>query len=666
MTTVYLSWFEDIYNKVYNALQGGLFKWVSGWFSEGMNWLSEKWNGVISSALQKVANTILNSLLEIIFARFYAFLTTVLLVLDCIEDCFDIVSGISPVYRLVNGTYKPMSLLSAVYMEESIQKMIAVMIGVGMALCMLTTILATVKSMLEMDGRETKPVSHVMRQTAKAMLYFILVPVMASFMILLSGAILNTIDDAFTGGKGKTTVARTIFTIASLDAVDTEKHPGAEIYNSSYEGEKASDFGVLDKYRSKFFTVGKGETLPEYAHPVHVKEIFTFRGFDYVIGIGMGIYFNIVLGMVLFIFICRIFEVIVLIITEPFFIAMMPLDDGEHFKSWSNLFLGKLFGGYGMVVAMRLYLMVGTMLFENKISFVRPDSSGATVQNYLIKLLFLAGGAMGIRSMGPLVTNILSQEAARTEQEQAAIGARFGGSIARFQGKRLGKLLMGYGSLAGGLASGGAAALLSGGRTAAGAIGTKVKQAFTGGSSKSSDDKAGAKANQYNGGTPLPGPAPGAAGSVTRTGSNIARVRELATEGTAAPGNAVNTNTTVNAAAANAGSAGSAAGGPGDRAIGNITRGAGDNAVDSALTGGAAMTGGGGRFESSGAPSSTGPGSAPVAGNSGGKRVNTRGLRTRVRDMSSVLGVEDGDILDRSRRGNKKPGDGGQGFDGKR
>ncbi len=505
MLTVQLNWFDDICDKVSNFVKQNIWYKISDAVSQAATWISDTWNNLIVDALEKFAKTVLNGILEIIFARFYAFQTTVLLVLDCIEDCFDVVSGISPVYRMTNGTYKPMTLLSALFAEPSIKRMMAAMIGVGMVLCIFCAILATVKSMMEMDGRQSKPVSHVLRQTAKAMLYFILVPLIATFMLSLSGAILNTIDDAFAAGKGKTTVARTIFTVASLDAIDTDKHPEAKNYNASYTGTKPDDFGVMDKYRKEFYLISDSEDMPAYANPFRVKNTFTFRGIDYVIGIGLGIYFNIVLGMVLFIFICRIFEVIVLLITEPFFIAMMPLDDGEHFKSWSSLFLGKLFGGYGMVVAMRLYLLVAGMLFSNTISFVKPGSNGATVQNYLIKLLFLAGGAMGIRAIGPLVTSILSQTAARTEQEEAAIGARYGGMVASFQGKRMGKLLMSYGGLAGNVLSSGAAAAAYGTSRAASAVGGSVKNMFSG--RKSSGGGGKGNDNQYNGGVPVNPPA---------------------------------------------------------------------------------------------------------------------------------------------------------------
>ncbi len=530
MITVHLSWFEDICNRVNEALQGGIFQWISNWFSYGMDWLSNKWNEVIYSALQKFAQTLLNGILEFIFARFYAVLTTILMILDCIEDCFDIVSGISPVYRVTDGQYKPMTLLTALYSEPAVQKMIAAMIGIGMVLCMLCAILATIKSMMEMDGRQTKPVGHVMRTTAKAMLYFILVPLIAGFMLTLSGAILNTIDNSFAQGKGKTTVARSIFAIASLDAVDTEKHPDGLAYNSSYEGEKAADFGVMDKFRKEFFLVDEESLLPAYANPIRVKETFTFRGIDYIVGFGMGIYFNIVLGMVLFIFICRIFEVIVLLITEPFFIAMMPLDDGEHFKSWSSLFIGKLFGGYGMVVAMRLYLWIAAMLFSNTISFVRPESTGATVQNYLIKLLFLAGGAMGIRSVGPLVTSILSQSAARAEQEEAAMGARYGGFIASFQGRRMGKLLKSTGNMAGEVASAGAAAAIYGGERAVGAAVGGVQKLFRGRSHSSSDKGGKNNGNQYNGGVPQ-AQAQAEVNTERRVNDQILEVRNLAGAG---------------------------------------------------------------------------------------------------------------------------------------
>lgn len=503
MTTVHLSWFDNVYDWLRNDALDFIFDWVSGIFSEAGNWLIQTMQELLEDVMKSVFGDFINQLLEVFFFQMYTVLTTILMILDCIEDCFNIVSGLSPVYRESGNLWLKMPLLNAVFAEQSIQNTIAVTIGVGFSLCFLCAILGTVKSMFEMDGRNTKPVGHVMAQTGKAMLYFILVPLMAAFLISLSGAMISTVNKALTGDEGESSVARTIFAISALDAIDVEKNPGGKSYNSSYEGDKPSDFGITDRYRRHFYYKDDSELIPNYANPVIVKDYFTFRGIDYVVGFVMGVYFNIVLGMVLFIFVCRIFEVIVLIIVEPFFIATMPLDDGEHFKKWSELFIGKLFSGFGMVAAMKLYLIVVAAVFRNTISFVEPGSNGAAVQNYLIKLLFMAGGALGIKSIGPLITSLISWEAAQSEQEQAAVGAYYGNKIAGFQGQRVGKLLMRTGKPIGDAASSVLAGVgILGSRTAEG-IGEGISrfgERVSGGSGKGrgADGKM-----TYKGGVPI-------------------------------------------------------------------------------------------------------------------------------------------------------------------
>lgn len=506
MTTVHLSWFSEWYNWFKDEALDYVFDFFSKIFSEAGNWLVGALESIISSVMESALGSVVDSLLEFFFAQLYAVMTTILMILDCIEDCFNVASGLTPVYRQSGNTWVEMPLLNAVFFESSIQNTIWIMITVGFVLCFFCAILATAKSIFEMDGSNSKPVGHVIRQTGKAMLFFVLVPMMAAFLISLSGVLLNTVDKALTGDQGKTSVARTIFTISTFDAIDTEKNPDGVKYNSSYTGQMPSDFGVTDKFRRHFYYKDEFEIIPNYANPVYVKDIFTFRGIDYVIGLGVGIYFTIVLGMVLFIFICRIFEVTVLVVVEPFFIATMPLDDGEHFKKWAELFIGKLFAGFGMVAAMRMYLTITAALFANRISFVEPGSTGAAVQNYLIKLIFMAGGALGIKSIGPLITSIMSWEAAQSEQEQAAVGAtKLGGKVAGFEAGRVGSLMQRMGSQMGYMAAGTATGIGYVGSETAGAAWSGMKK--FGGAIKDRMSGSSSGKMQYDGGAPaeIPG-----------------------------------------------------------------------------------------------------------------------------------------------------------------
>ncbi|MBQ7680439.1 MAG: hypothetical protein IJT34_11390, partial [Butyrivibrio sp.] len=257
--------------------------------------------------------------------------------------------------------------------------------------------------------------------------------------------------------------------IGSLDAV-SERSEGARDkdgvkvskdgvlgYNSStrqqylanHKGE-AKDYGLEDKFRQPFYTGAK-----DYKDTTTVRETFDLTRYNFIVGFLGALLFLMILGGAMFTFTSRLFDVIILLIIEPLFIAPMPLDDGEHFQKWMEMFLGKLFSGYGMVVAMNLYLIISARVFDGKLAFFKPGASemdmftplggGDELMDLLMKTIFLIGGGMAMMSAGPLVTQILSaaagsEEAAASGAGMSVVGAaeRVAGSGVKWAGKKVG------------------------------------------------------------------------------------------------------------------------------------------------------------------------------------------------------------------------------------
>ncbi len=160
-----------------------------------------------------------------------------------------------------------------------------------------------------------------------------------------------------------------------------------------------------------------------------VKGSFRLAKFDYIIGFAVSIALLIILGACLVIAVQRIFDMLMLYLISPYFVATMPLDDGEKFGIWRNLFIGKCFSGIGMVVAMKLYIMLCPVIMNTKLlSF----SSKSDEMDYLTRLIFLLGGAWAVYKSGHVVTEILSQSAAAGETGAAMVGG--GTVIAAFHG----------------------------------------------------------------------------------------------------------------------------------------------------------------------------------------------------------------------------------------
>ena len=449
MQIVQLGLFSSVFKYVYNKILDPMWDWLSDLLASGFKFLADIIPGAVDIVMNSILGDVINMLLEWYYSKWFLVQSAILLLLDCIEDCFNVVSGLSPVYIGKDGQGaaggQGVPLLFAVFRQTTVQNAFFTMIVVGFSICFFMAILATARSFFELAGEKTKPVTHIIRMTAKSLLYLLLAPMMAFALILLSQAILTTIDKALTAGdEGKTSIARIVFCIASLDAVDTDLHSDGKEYNISYE-KGPSKASLTDKYRKQFYYVDPDAIVPNFTNPEKSRSVFTFRGFDYFIGIGCGIFFTIVMCMVLAVFIGRVFDVVVLLIIQPFFIGMMPFDDGEYYRRWFELFLGKLFQGFGSVIGMRVYLMILEQIFTGNIRFSNSTSVGARLQDYLMMLLFAMGGAVAVRHVGPLVTGILSQAAATGEQMTGAAGWAAGAKIAGVEAagvKKLGNMEM--------------------------------------------------------------------------------------------------------------------------------------------------------------------------------------------------------------------------------
>ena len=519
MVTVQLGWLQSIFDWIVDQILSPVFKVLGDILGKVFEWFIKLLKPVLELVLNSFIGDLLEQALELFFFRVYWTYAKLLFLLDCIEEFFNVIAGVSPVYVKSEGGIKQgQTLISAVFMSSAVQKALALMIGAGMALCIFIAIIATVRSVFEWNGRETKPVSHVFRMAARSMLYFILIPFACTFIISLSSAVLKSVDIALSQGMNSS-LARTLFCITSLNAIDVKKHPSLAAYNASYEGPVAKDFGLTDPYRKPYFEKKRNaygeseELLPKYMKIFEFKRYFTYRGMDYIIGFGVGGFLLIMLFIQLFVFCGRLIESIVLILVGPFFVATMPLDEGAYCRKWADLLIGKLFSGFGLVAVVKLYLMLAGILFSNQISFVNPTSSWQLLQNYVIKLVFLMGGALAVKGSGPLITGLLSSQAAQSEQMYAAAGEAAGGSfrsgIVNIAKMGLQRTLEGLGGL-GGRAQGAAAPN--------GPHGPLEPESGQSGAFGSANRGQPQISRSYRGGTPAPGAYPGIAPGRSRLG----------------------------------------------------------------------------------------------------------------------------------------------------
>ncbi len=407
MEIVYLGLLSTIFNAIFDAILSPVFKFLSSLLETVLGWLFDNILGpLLESVLWPIIESTLDLIFEIFAKIFYSILVSLLQIVDAMQNAFNIFAGIQSVtYR----SYE-LPLIEMLFRVDTIQWAVLIITILGFCLTFVFAVLATARSMMELDSDNPRPVSKVLRATFQAMLRFALIPICCLFLITMSGRVLEGVNMAL--GGGESTFSRMIFVVASLDA---SKSAEFNISGTAKDGDTpvtpSTSIGINDSYRRPFYTGEKS-----YANLDQVESSFNFARFDYRVGYGASLFMLIIMAICLVNFICRIFEVLLLFIASPLFVSAMPLDDGEKFKAWQDMFVAKVFSGFGSVIAMEIYMLLCPVVMGGGISFVQSSTPEA---DYLIRLIFLLGGAWAVIKAGPTITQLLNYQAGAAEHEAA-------------------------------------------------------------------------------------------------------------------------------------------------------------------------------------------------------------------------------------------------------
>lgn len=432
MEYVYMGIFSKIFNWVLDKIFAPVFDFLAKILSSALSWIFNKVLGpLLEHVLWPLIKATLDLILKVLAGVLFAVFAQILKILDQLNQCFDYLIGLS------NVSYKgqEMSLLEALFQVEGLRNAFLLISCLGLAIALMLAIYATARSAFDLDFENRRPVSRVLTALFKAFINLFTVELVVMFLVRLSQAVLQglSLSLSYIGNKAgtSTTLGRMVFTVASMNACLDKK------LNLNSGGA----VGINDRVRSKFYYLSGNM---DYTNSDVVKEYFDLAGFDYVIGMLLAGFLVVIMASCLVIFVQRLFDMLLLYLVSPLFVGMMPLDDGERFGKWRELFIGKAFSGFGMVVAMKMYVMLCPVIMGSEIQFSRTS----TELDYMTKMVFLLGGAWAVLKSGSTITSLLSAQAGSTEAETASVasGAVVGAGMAAVH-------------LAGGLAGAGITAL---------------------------------------------------------------------------------------------------------------------------------------------------------------------------------------------------------------
>ncbi len=194
----------------------------------------------------------------------------------------------------------------------------------------------------------------------------------------------SPVETAHTSGGNTIDTDVLIFLITGMDAAQNK------MYNNG-------DFN--DTIRKGYVTGKKS-----YNNLKQVRRDFDIWEMDYLVGYISCLTFVIIMAICIFTFIVRLFNLVLLYLTAPLFASSMPLDDGSKWQSWMQAFAIQLFSGFGLVIAMRIYLIVIPVAVSSDLVFF----SDSAILNRMAQLLMVLGGAWAVLQSGDVITGILA------------------------------------------------------------------------------------------------------------------------------------------------------------------------------------------------------------------------------------------------------------------
>lgn len=171
--------------------------------------------------------------------------------------------------------------------------------------------------------------------------------------------------------------------------------------NPNYNGEKAY---ITDPIRGPFFR----KELDIYNGSLADKYFDTsITGYNYIVVIIAAFFMVKEFAVIIINAVARIFNITMLYIVGPPFIAATPFDDGEKTKQWSIAFLIQSVGVIGSLVAVRLMIMFIPIIMDGRL-IIFPTSS---FSNQLAKVCLLIGAGLAAQNANSLITGILADQA---------------------------------------------------------------------------------------------------------------------------------------------------------------------------------------------------------------------------------------------------------------
>ena len=350
---------------------------------------------------------LLNDLIEGLKDMFFTFLYTcfkcICELIDFIKEIFYMLCGIESVE--IGGSQG--DLLTNLIRSDSVKKAFLTISLIGVILLVLFTGISIIKS----NYQEKQSWSGALRKSGQSLIITLLIPFTVLAGILLTNTVMSSVNKA-------------------MNPYGNTSHPliGGQflstIGNGCYTGSEDKNI-VMAKFVS-------GEL--DYKNISLVKSYFDIQDMNYLIGILGGFVMLVMFVLSSISFIQRIFDIILLYLISPISIATIPLDEGNRFKLWKDMMIGKILSAYGIILVTNLFFLIIPQVYQMR--FFSSD-----FENGIVYILFLLGGSFAVSKANDVIARLCGADAGRNEMASMIYNVRSGLALTHAVNHKVGGMM---------------------------------------------------------------------------------------------------------------------------------------------------------------------------------------------------------------------------------
>jgi hypothetical protein len=337
---------------------------------------------------------LIGELVDFFYRVLYRFFSCICIIIDFIKRIFCKLCGIDTV--TING--EDGDLLSSLMGSKDVETAFLIVLIIGVILLVVFTIIAVVKT----SYVEKMTVGNVMKKTLESLIIMVLIPFTCIAGIVLTNVIMGAINQAMTANLagGQSTIGGMFLMTIGTDA---------------FTGEA----GMQELIETQFIS---GEL--DYANLKTVRNYYDIQSLNYVIGILGSLVMLIMFVLSSITFVQRIFDIVLLYIISPISIATIPLDEGNRFKRWKEMFIGKMLSAYGVVLVMNLFFLIIPQVYQ--IDFFHNK-----FENGIVYILFLIGGCFAVTKASQVIASLTGGEQGGHEMASMIYNVRSAFALAK-------------------------------------------------------------------------------------------------------------------------------------------------------------------------------------------------------------------------------------------